>query len=565
MVLLLAGLSPILLMAVLIHCYGVNVPYGDEWSLTPLFQHWNSGQAGFAELWAQHNEHRIVVPKLVYLAFAYGTHWNLRAEMFFSLFLCVLTAGGLYVIVARTIEASASVRLAVWALLNLFLFSPIQGENWLWGFQLQIFLPNLCLIGAVVCVSSCSGETARLLAAAAFTVLGSFSFGGALLLWPVILLLLILWGTKPQYVAVWIALATSVIWIYFRGYQTHPPPASLFGRFEYLIYFAAFLGTPFVGLPVEKGLALPVIAGSAATLAYLAAVVYFSRKRNVWRNCAPWFAIGAYALLSAATTARSRINFGPAQAMDSRYTTVSTTLLLALLGLTAVALFGKRDTPEPSKSLVWGRLGAVALISGLLTLYGAAFPRHIEYLQALHRAGQQGKAALEFISPARSAQIVSSKLATHLDPVAQAQYAEILDELELLKPRLRRTAFLEDAEDRARRSTDEYGQFEVLQKTIDGKLLAAGWAYLGPEDLPASSVVLAYASENKWLVFSLADTLQARPDLAIRKRNRSFFDRGWIEEFDPALLPAGAREITAWAVDANRGLTYRLPNSYAIP
>src|SRR3982751_6704245 len=86
-----AGLLPVVLIASFINQYGVNVPYGDDWALLPLFEKWSSEGPTFAPLWAQHSEHRIVIPKLIYLAFAYCTHWNLRAEMLFSLLLCVAT------------------------------------------------------------------------------------------------------------------------------------------------------------------------------------------------------------------------------------------------------------------------------------------------------------------------------------------------------------------------------------------------------------------------------------------------------------------------------------------
>lgn len=74
--------------------------------------------------------------------------------MFFSLLLCTLTSLGLYLLLRRTVSGSTTKHLALWVLINLFLFSPIQAENWLWGFQLQVFLSNLCLVGAIVCITS---------------------------------------------------------------------------------------------------------------------------------------------------------------------------------------------------------------------------------------------------------------------------------------------------------------------------------------------------------------------------------------------------------------------------
>jgi len=84
--LFLVAILPIAALFRLIGEYGVNVPYRDDWSLVPLFVKWNDHQLAFADLLRPHNEHRIFFPKLIYLAFAQITHWNVRAEMFFSRF-----------------------------------------------------------------------------------------------------------------------------------------------------------------------------------------------------------------------------------------------------------------------------------------------------------------------------------------------------------------------------------------------------------------------------------------------------------------------------------------------
>ena len=84
--LLFLAVVPAALIIRLISEYGVNVPFGDEWSMVRLFAKWNDHQLSVADLFRQHNEHRILFPKLIYIAFAQLTHWNLRAEMFFRFF-----------------------------------------------------------------------------------------------------------------------------------------------------------------------------------------------------------------------------------------------------------------------------------------------------------------------------------------------------------------------------------------------------------------------------------------------------------------------------------------------
>ena len=47
-----------------VHCYGVNVPWGDQWDgMAPLFEKWFAGTLSFGDFWAQHNEHRCLFPR----------------------------------------------------------------------------------------------------------------------------------------------------------------------------------------------------------------------------------------------------------------------------------------------------------------------------------------------------------------------------------------------------------------------------------------------------------------------------------------------------------------------
>jgi hypothetical protein len=130
--LFLVALLPAVLIAAIINHYGVNVPYGDEWSILTFLGKWDSHELTFADFYATHNGHRILLPRLVFLALAQLAPGSLKAEMFFSLLLCTLTSLGLYLLLRRSVSGSTTKHLALWALINLFLFSPIQAEKSLW-------------------------------------------------------------------------------------------------------------------------------------------------------------------------------------------------------------------------------------------------------------------------------------------------------------------------------------------------------------------------------------------------------------------------------------------------
>ncbi|MBI1845590.1 MAG: hypothetical protein HYR86_01285, partial [Candidatus Rokubacteria bacterium] len=117
------------LIAIAVARHAVNVPYWDEWHLTPEVEHVAQGRLSLAELWAQHNEHRPVLPKLVMLALARLSRWDTRWESAAS----VAVALALLVILAALIAATVpSKRLVPWLVLvaSALTFSKGQFENW---------------------------------------------------------------------------------------------------------------------------------------------------------------------------------------------------------------------------------------------------------------------------------------------------------------------------------------------------------------------------------------------------------------------------------------------------
>src|ERR1044071_6817393 len=79
---LLLILAPPLLIGILILRNGVDVPVLDEWDGTaPLFEKMADGSLRLGDFYAQHNEHRIFFPKLIFFALGRLTHWDIRAEL----------------------------------------------------------------------------------------------------------------------------------------------------------------------------------------------------------------------------------------------------------------------------------------------------------------------------------------------------------------------------------------------------------------------------------------------------------------------------------------------------
>jgi hypothetical protein len=417
-------------------------------------------------------------------------------------------------------------------------------------------------VGAIVCITSEATRFVRFASALAFGVAGTFSFGNGLLIWPVILFLLVCKREKVLFLAAWIGTAALVVLTYLPGYQGHDAVRPVVNWFDYPLYFAGFLGAPLARIPNNQPLTLPVFIGSIFVAMFLGIALQLVRRREALQNAAPWLAIGAHIIGSAvmATTARSHL--GPEHALDSRYTTVSVILLVSLIGLVASLMSQERmQAPSTSENTT---VIVSALVGSLFTVYAINAPSEFDYIRINHSFRARGKAALEFSAILDLDGMIRSTLLIRENPDTLSRYLSVLDRLKLSDPPRRQSLVLTDAEDRPQRSTDEYGVFESLRFESQDALAASGWSYLPGDGCRPACIVLAYRSGEDWKAFALSEQTERRPDLVIRHKSRGFLDRGWRCNFSRSALPPGVENISAWALDANRGLTYRIPGSFRL-
>src|SRR5262249_40665637 len=81
--------------------YGGNVPYLDDWDIVPAMT--GHQPITFHWLWSQHNEHRLVLPRLLLLGVYQVSGFDFRAGMFFN-------AAALIVITVLILQAAARIR-----------------------------------------------------------------------------------------------------------------------------------------------------------------------------------------------------------------------------------------------------------------------------------------------------------------------------------------------------------------------------------------------------------------------------------------------------------------------
>lgn len=566
--LFLIAILPIAVIIRLINEYGVNVPYGDEWSLIPLFSKWNDHELTFADLFRQHNEHRILFPKLIYIAFAQLTHWNARAEMFFSVLLCSGTSAGIYFLLKRTVPGSTQKHLLLWALSNLLIFAPVQAENWLWGFQLQVFIPTFCLVASLVVLGSKLRLGTKFIAACLLVVLATFSFGGAFLLWPVIALYLALQQENKRWLIAWSVIFALIAVFFFLGYQRQPVLGPETGDpLDYVTHFAEFNGVALTRSSLTAGAGISAaIVGASAVLLFLAACwLSLKSPSEVRRASAPWLALGLYAIGSAALAAYTRVSTGPSQALSSRYASISVNLYLSLIALVAIASQYARAHESPIRFPKLIASSQAPFFTAILTLSVLSFPAALDHMTILHRIRIQGLANLQFCKVIAPSDKLRNQLLIQAELPAILQDVDLLDRLHLLHPPIRRSAILRDGENRPQRSTPEFGRCtDLVQKSPD-MFEISGWSFLPQEQRPAPCVVLAYLSEGNWTAFALSDIRETRPNVVKEMKNRKYFETGWRKVINRNDLPNGATTICAWALDAAAGDVYKLPGDLVLP
>ncbi|EAW37413.1 hypothetical protein L8106_12975, partial [Lyngbya sp. PCC 8106] len=182
-------LVPILSTFWLIKRYGVDVPvWVDQWSLVDLFEAISSIDLSsvLAELWELNNNHRMIFPKIIFAVTAFFSNWNIFYELYWSFSLALITFLLIYKLSEITNRTQSIFLFHATNIITCFLmFSWVQYSNWLWGFQIALYLINFCVILAIFIFASFSKFNSRtkLKLAGFFCIIASFSSAQGLMSW----------------------------------------------------------------------------------------------------------------------------------------------------------------------------------------------------------------------------------------------------------------------------------------------------------------------------------------------------------------------------------------------
>jgi hypothetical protein len=408
-------LPPLYLIGVVL-VWAVDVPFADQWALVPLLDHMYRGGLTIGDLWSQHNEHRLLFPRLLMLGLARISGWNIRYELGANIAL----AAGIYGVLVAQVRATAREAGMSWRwlmpLLSLAVFSLNQAENGWGGWNIQIFLNVLAAGASLLLLARPARRWRDLALAAGCAVVATYSYSNGLLVWPLGLALLAAHTWPPERrdglrAAAWLGAGAITLASFFYRYtwtSQAPPPAELFGSpGRYLIYSLTYIGAPPARGAVEYLFGaitgdtraicnlgdsdLCTYANSAAIVAgalgvgLFAAAAIWLRRRLPRRTLLPYVGLGLYALGTGIFTSLGRASYGNHQALAQRYATTATLFWVALVLLLALCAHtaARRSL---ARGLPIALIGLFGLLTALGTLQG---PDHFRW-------------QYEYLAPARA-------------------------------------------------------------------------------------------------------------------------------------------------------------------
>lgn len=344
----------------------VAIPFSDEWSVIEQFiVHQNR----LGLLWDQHNEHRIIFPKLFFLVDYILFDYTGTFLVVLILVMQAFTISALYLLV-RNVLVDRKLLLGWTCTCIAAGLSGAQFENFTSVFQIS-FVGSYA--GGAVAIlglhnyaqGGCEKSRWYWLSLAG-ALFATYSLASGLMIWP-LLAALVYCYRLPKKIAICTWALFVFIWgTYLIDYHFHGghanPLESLRHPVAVVVYLCAWVGNAVASLGQKAAIYL-----GACGLAVFG-VAFFTGFKRLYldRRLAEMGLMGfmLYVLSGGVLTALGRINFGTGQALSPRYVTPTLLFWMALL---AFLLAGRRWNRSVRNSMVLSVcVVAIGLVMGTL-------------------------------------------------------------------------------------------------------------------------------------------------------------------------------------------------------
>ena len=377
---------PVLTLLALMFKYGVKFPFWDQWELVPYLHKLKDGNLSLGDLWQQHNEHRIFLPRSAMVVIAALTHWSNLAEMVASLAVALGSFALLCLMLRRSVTWIKFWHFGVATIAMAWLFfSTGQWENWLWGWQIQWFMSVFGVVLAMCAMTAWPklwSQRLWLPIAILGAVIANYSLGNGLVAWPAGLAVLLLTPTSWRQRSIWTASGIAAVGLYYYHYSD-PNPGSKFLFLKefgiYVQYVLTYIGST---LSMDGGTNGRIAMGIALLSLFTASTVYlWFARRSALTRVSGWLGLAVYGLVSALLAGVARLDLGVEQAASSRYTTVSALVLMGTVMLSATAVQELYGRYAPARLLL--SFASVVLALALTITIGVTYNRGVTHMYEL--------------------------------------------------------------------------------------------------------------------------------------------------------------------------------------
>jgi hypothetical protein len=374
--------APPLAALVVITRLRVNVPWGDDWDLIPAVLRAMNGRLEWTDLWSQHNEHRMVLVKVIVIALAGLNRFDLRAELWVGFVMTVATLLLLRHLLVGTLGRDRGEALTVMS--SLCLFSTVFFEQWLWPIvAVQWTLQLLTLVSLAWILARWPGQWRGLLLGLAVAMAGSLAVAAGVAVTGVPILTAIATSLATGrrlpagqlLVGVAVPIAFGAIYVHDLAVARSETTLA-----DGVAFWFAYLGSPL-------GFARPHLCAAIGVLGILllAAGGAAAAARD-FRRALPWLVLAAEAIVVASVTVLGRGFNGSAGAMVSRYAMVAALLWVAVAALISLAV----ADPAPA----WWRRAALVVAGLAAVAYASAYARGLNRALIFTRAQSVGRTAV---------------------------------------------------------------------------------------------------------------------------------------------------------------------------
>jgi len=507
------------------------LPYGDYWYFlsSHLFP-FLSGQLDPLELWSQHNDHRILFPRLVFLADAQWFNGDGVFCVVVSWLLLLLHTALMVCLVLRAVPDRGAPRVLVSATVAACLLHGSQGINLFWAFQVQFIMVYWAIALSLHQLSRGEVGSARIVAAIVFGCIATGSMANGVLVWP------LLWSLAAQRrlplrsILVLVIAGAAMLFAFFHGYKSnHSPIDGLAEPLRVLQYLCAYLGNPLWSL----GGVPTVVAGAATLLVAAWTVIRFLPR---WFLLTPAEAVLLHVVLlvlgSGLLTAAGRLHLAFEDMLNSRYCTPALLLWSALLGI---------GMPRFTTSRWYLRFGGLTAFAVALALLA---PGYRPFLQPI--PSFQADASSCFITGVRDTECLSSLrggdpswIMGVVDVLRVHRLSVFSSGLPFLMGADLLTHFMLGPPDMA---TAVMSAPEPVPGDKEASRVE-GWAYESRTGLPAELILVV---DQNWRIVGLGQCSHVRADVAAAGhpvRDERVGYRAWIREADHA-----GRVLSVYAV-----------------